>query len=129
MKLKTYVRQLEIINCDYEQKVRAVRDFLQASVDHAQWSIKGWVHESSFDDFEKGLVRTWQNLKGKTDISLSNHNDITKGKYLYSECLLHRATLQGLEVPNHFTPGSFHKLSDKEEPLQLEKTKQRWTQN
>lgn len=114
LKLKTYIRQLEIISCDYEQKIRAVRDFLQASVDRTQWSIKGWVHESSFDDFENGLIRTWENLKRRTDISFSDRDDITKGMYLYSECSLHRATLEGLEVPDHFTPGSFHKLSDKE---------------
>jgi len=115
LKLKTYVRQLEIIGCDYNEKVRAVSDFLRASADRTQWSVKGWVHDSSFDEFENSLVRTWENQKRKTDIIMSSHKHIEKGQYLYSECSLHQAKLEGLEVPSHFTPGSFHALAEKEE--------------
>ena len=112
LKLRTYVRQLEIIDYDYEAKIRAVTDFLKASVDRTRWGEKGWVVDSSFDEFEDGLVRTWTNLKRKTDIGLSHKDDIEKGQYLYAECLDHKAKLEGLEIPNHFTPGSFHALSD-----------------
>ncbi len=72
------------------------------------------VVDSSFDEFEDGLVRTWTNLKRKTDIGLSQKDDLKKGQYLYADCLDHKAKLEGLEIPNHFTPGSFHALSDKE---------------
>jgi len=113
--LKTYVHQLEIIDCDYEEKVRAITDFNRASTDRTQWGVKGFVHESSFDEFERGLVRTWGNLRRKTDISLSKHADTEKGKYLYAECSNHQAILEGFTVPDHFTPGSFHALADKEE--------------
>ena len=113
--LRTYVRQLEIIDCEYDQKISAIIDFLRASTDRTQWSVKGLVHESSFDEFEKGLIRTWRNLKNRTDIALSQREDIEKGKYLYAECSNHHATLEGLTVPNHFTPGGFHALADKKE--------------
>lgn len=112
LKLRTYVRQLEIIDCNYDDKIRAVTDFLKASVDRTQWGEKGWVSDSSFDEFEDGLVRTWTNLKRKTDIGLSPKGDIEKGQYLYADCSDHKAKLEGLEIPNHFTPGSFHALSD-----------------
>jgi hypothetical protein len=72
------------------------------------------VFDSSFDEFEDGLVRTWTNLKRKTDIRLSHKDDIEKGQYLYADCSDHKAKLEGLEIPNHFTPGSFHALSDGE---------------
>ncbi len=112
---QTYIRQLDIIDCDYDEKIRAIKDFLQASINRTQWSVRSWVDESSFAEFEQGLLRTWQNLKRKTNIVLSHNNDSDKGKYLYSECLLHQAMLEGLAVPEHFVPGSFHALADKEE--------------
>lgn len=112
LKVKTYVRQLVIIEADDEQKIRAVTDFLRASVDRTQWGVKGLVHESSLDEFEEALLRTWDNHKRKTDIKLAGHPDIQKGHYLYLECSSHQAMLEGLQVPPHFTPGSFHALAD-----------------
>lgn len=112
LRLRMYVRQLELIESGDGDKIRAVTDFLKASSDRTNWSERGLVHESSFDDFEEGLVRSWGNLKRKTDISLSDRGAIARGQYLYSECSEHEAKLEGLEVPKHFVPGSFHALSD-----------------
>jgi hypothetical protein len=112
-KLRTYVRQLELIDSSDDDKIRAIIDFLKAAIDRTQWSIKGYVDESSFKEFEEGLQRVWQNLKTKVDIALKGRNDVELGKALYAECSIHHATLEGLETPNHFTPGSFHALADK----------------
>src|SRR4029453_16301611 len=48
--LRTYVRQLELIESDDIDKIRAVTDYLKASSDRTQWSKKGLVHDSSFDE-------------------------------------------------------------------------------
>lgn len=112
LRVRAYVRQLDIIDADDEQKIKAVKDYLRASVDRTEWSVRGLVHESSFDEFEEVLERTWDNNKRKTDIFLTGHSPIEKGQYLYLECSCHQATLEGLQVPPHFTPGSFHLLSD-----------------
>ena len=114
LSLRVYVRQLELIKCDDTDKIRAVTDFLKASSERTQWSEKGLVHESSFNEFEDELVRTWQNLRKKGDITLSGRDEVQKGQYLYAECSEHQSRLEGLEVPRHFTPGSFHALSDDE---------------
>jgi hypothetical protein len=112
-RLRTYVRQLEIIREEDEHKIRAIADYLRAEVDRTHWAEKGYVHELSFDEFEKNLQRTWINLKTKTDIALAGHNEVERGKYLCSECEMHHALLEGLDLPPHFTPGSFHALSDR----------------
>ena len=112
LRVRTYVRQLDIIDVDDEEKMRAVRDFLRASVDRTQWSVQGLVHESSFDEFADILIRTWTSHKTKTDIALAGHPAIQRGKYLYAECSTCQAKLQDLVVPPHFTPGSFHRLAD-----------------
>ena len=112
-RLRTYVLQLEFIQEEDEHKIRAITDYLRAEADRTHWAVKGDVHEKSFDEFEENLHRTWINLKTRTDIALSGHNEVEKGKYLCSECEMHDALLEGLALPPHFTPGSFHALSDR----------------
>lgn len=112
--LRRYVQQLEIIDLGEDEKIQAVIDFFKASVDRTFWSKKGWVHEESFNEFEDNLIRTWTNLRRKVAIQLKDHPDKEKGQVLYVDCSLHQASLEGLETPSHFIPGSFHSLSDKE---------------
>ena len=112
--LRKYVCQLEIIASTDDQKIRAITDYLKASVDRTQWSVKGLVFDTSFDEFEKGLVRAWESLKVKTFLGHKDATEEQKGQLLYSECSLHRASLQNMETPDHFVPGSFNALSDVE---------------
>ena len=112
LRLKDYVRQLELIECDDDDKLEAVRDFLMASVNRTHWSEQGIVHDSSFDEFEENLVRTWKNNKRAANVEAAGRDDVNKGQLVYSKCSAHQAKLEGFEVPSHFTPGSFHALSD-----------------
>jgi hypothetical protein len=112
--LRKYVRQLEIINSSDGHKIRAITDYLKASIDRTQWSTKGLVFDTSFDEFEDTLVRAWENLKTRTFLGNENKTEVEKGQLLYSECSLHRANLQNMETPAHFVPGSFNALADVE---------------
>lgn len=114
LKIKTYVRQLEIVDSNKEDKIRAIIDFFKSTADRARWSAQGLIHETSFDEFEDGLRRTWDNLKTKNSITLNNKTEIEQGRHLYAECSLHKGRLEGYELPEHFIPGSFHLLSDQE---------------
>ena len=44
--LRPYVRQLELIDCDDDEKFHAINDFLLASVDRTNWSKAGLVSVS-----------------------------------------------------------------------------------
>lgn len=110
--IKVYVAQLELIGCDEEKKIQAVTDFLRSSVDRTKWSALGWIVESSLDDFEQRLLRAWDNIRSKTDIALKDASEIQRGASLYSECCLFQVTMDGLQIPYYFVPGSFHLLAD-----------------
>jgi len=110
--LQTYIRQLELIECAPEQKICAINDYICASINRVEWVRKGIVNRESFDELEERLRRTWKNTQSKTNIQLSNKNDIEKGTYLYSECSNYQTDLEGLSVPPPFIPGSFHALAD-----------------
>lgn len=112
LRLRDYVRQLGLIECDDDDKLEAVRDFLMASVNRTRWSEQGLIHDSSLDEFEENLVRTWKNNKRVANVEAAGRDDVIKGQLLYSKCSAHQAKLEGFEVPSHFTPGSFHALSD-----------------
>jgi hypothetical protein len=112
LKFRKYVRQLEIIEADDNQKMRAVKDYLLSSADRTLWSSKGLVHQNSFNGFESKLIRIWENLKQKTEIVLKDRTAVERGMYLYSDCGNQELQLERLEVPAHFTPGSFHALAD-----------------
>lgn len=109
---KTYLQQLELIDADYDDKLRAISDYLMASVNRAEWAERDIVHESSFDDLIENLMRTWENKKSDIEILNAALPEKSRGKLLYNGCFNHSALLEGNPVPEHFIPGSFHALSD-----------------
>ena len=110
--VRRYIRQLDIIDIDFEGKLRAANDFLRASVDRSVWADKGLVNSTSFDDFEQCLVRTWEAKRLAVSVQAADKPEPDMGRLLYAECLACQHQLEGLSVPPHFTPGCFHELAD-----------------
>jgi hypothetical protein len=110
--LHIYVLQLELIEADDEDKLRAISDFLWAATDRTEWSSMGLVNKTSFSDFEEDLKRTWKNLDNQGRLLHAGLDAVARGGLLFSECAKYKGKLEGLEVPSHFTPGSFHALAD-----------------
>jgi hypothetical protein len=109
---RTYVRQLQIVQCDDDDLVRAVHDYLRSVSHRTNWSEDGDVIESSFDEFERGLDRAWKSQKSVVDIEQKALADEARGRLLYAKCQQLRVPLQGMEVPDFFVPGSFHTMAD-----------------
>jgi hypothetical protein len=109
---RTYVRQLQIIDTEYERQVEAVTDYLRSSADRTIWSARGLVHKDSFTEFERDLRSAWQNLKTEADLTCINPTEVNKGRLLYSKCCRHTATLQNMDISSSFTRGSFHTLAE-----------------
>jgi hypothetical protein len=109
-----YVRQMAIVDFENEHLTDAVVEYLRASADRAAWSLRGDVLEESFDQYQQELLRAWRRNKSATDIAHSGKSEKTIGQALYLRCMELRHPLQRMEVPDHFTPGSFHALADKQ---------------
>lgn len=107
-----FVRQLDLIEIAYDEKLSAISDYLMACADRAQWSKLGEVHESSFEALNGDLCRVWGNLHRAVGIEASSKSETDRGQLLHSRCLLHKARLQGMEVESHFVPGCFHMLAN-----------------
>jgi hypothetical protein len=115
LEVRKYVRQLDLIQAEDDEKVRAVIDFLKAEADRVEWARRGEVHRSSMDAFQADLLATWRTQKRRCDILHRDRSDIEKGMLLYCDCSLHRASIEGVPAPDHYCRGSLHALAD--EPL------------
>lgn len=110
--VRTYVRQLELIEYSDEDVIEAINNFLRASAERAAWSEAGIVHEISFDDYEESLVAYWKNKRAVHRVIHKSLSGVECGQLLLADCGMHQQKLQGLEVPSFFTSGSFHALAE-----------------
>jgi hypothetical protein len=112
---RTYIQQLELIECNYDQMLSAASAFLRAAADRVRWSDEGFVHEAGWKDYETALRQQWESHRGITAITHKTLTPVEQGKVVFHQCCACVAHLQGALPPAHFTPGSFHALSDHEE--------------
>jgi hypothetical protein len=107
-----FVRQLELIEADYDEKLEAVSDYLRACWDRTSWSIEGDVHEESFKILDDDLCRLWKNVRKEKLIERAGTSPVSQGQLIFSGCMKHQAQVQGMFPPSHFVPGCFHRLAD-----------------
>jgi hypothetical protein len=110
--VRTYVRQLELIEYSEEDVIESINNFLRASAERAAWSKAGIVHDNSFDDYEESLIAYWKNKRTAHRVIHKSLTGVERGQLLLADCGMHQQKLQGLEVPAFFTPGSFHALAE-----------------
>jgi hypothetical protein len=116
LRLRRYVRQLELIELDDDVKTRAVMDYLRAEVDRVQWSKQLRVTEKDLSNFENELVQVWSTKKQLCSIRNTGKPEVVHGVDLYSECSLHHVRIGGADPPEHFCRGSLHELADRRVP-------------
>jgi hypothetical protein len=112
LQMRTYVRQLALIELDDDEKIAAVTDFLKAEVDRVEWARQGRVLEDAYDGFEIELHAAWRNHQRRCEVAHAARTEVDRGKLLYSDCFEHQVRLEQAIVPPHFCRGSFHKLAD-----------------
>jgi hypothetical protein len=110
--IKIYIGQLDIINCDYTDKIEAINDYLRASTNRTLWANRGYISYDSFEDYEKELIIKWNNKKTIIELSHKNLTASERGKLLYFQCKEDKVNINHLSVPSFFTPGCYHALSD-----------------
>jgi len=112
--LRVYVEQLDIVNCDYTDKIEAVSDYLRASANRTAWAEKGDISKDAVSSFSEELVRIWNNKKKILDITQKNTEENERGQLLYFECKDKQIDMGSFIAPTFFTSGCFHALADDE---------------
>jgi len=109
---EVFVRQLELIDADFDDKLEAVSDYLRACWDRTFWSAEGDVHEDSFKLLDDDLRRIWKNIRREKLAENANSVETVQGKLIYAGCMQHQTQVQAMVPPPHFVPGCFHRLAD-----------------
>jgi hypothetical protein len=108
----TFIRQLEIIEVNEEDRVRAVSDFLRTSADKSVWAESGLVFEGSLREWDDDLVRRHGLICGEVSDVYAAKNAPFRGRQSYRRCAQLQAPLDGRAVPGHFVHGCFNALAD-----------------
>ncbi len=109
--LRPFVKQLNLVEWSEDSLFTAISQFLNTKVNIIQYGQRGYVNRKSLIEFEAALKALWQNLRD--EVGLTGPDDAAKrGKLLALRCLKERRKLEGFELPDDFTPGSFHMLAD-----------------
>lgn len=112
--LRRYLEQLDIVECDYTEKIEAINDYLRASTNRTIWAKRGDISDGSLTSYQETLIKKWDtkrkilSLKNKS-LNLSPEE---LGKLLYLECKDEPVNIDHLYVPDFFTAGCYHALSD-----------------
>ena len=109
---EVFVRQLDLIDADFDEKLKAVSDYLRACWDRTKWSTEGEVHEDSFELLDDDLCRLWKNIREEKLIENAEKEQTAQGRLIYYGCLQRRIQVQAMVPPPHFVPGCFHRLAD-----------------
>lgn len=112
LRKRIYIRQLQLIESEERDLVRAVGDYLRAAADRTSWSERGDVLEPSFQEFADKLQRHWENRKRLAEIELAGRKELDIGRAVCAKCMELQIQLQGMEIPAYFTPGSYHSLAE-----------------
>lgn len=109
----TFIRQLELIEIEHEDRLRAVSDFFRTSADKADWAERGFIFPGSLETWDGELVTRHGIVRGDVTDLHGHHPPSVQGRLVYRQAMQHQAPLEGRAVPAHFTRGSFHELADR----------------
>ncbi len=108
-----YIKQLNLIDVRYEDKISAVKAFLRTSIDKTEWAERGLITSISFKEYQNNLIEKWNNSKNLIEVEEPTDNYEFLGKKLYFTCLSDNSIkLQGKELPSHFTKGEYNNLAN-----------------
>ncbi|WP_417873941.1 ABC-three component system protein [Xanthomarina gelatinilytica] len=113
-KTENFVKQLEHIDADEDEKIMAINDYLRASSEKTRFAKEANITIQDWRQFEENLVDRWSMIF-KPTCKLSNSlSDEKKGYEIYYKTLTHKEKLCGIETEqNYTTRGAYHRLANK----------------
>lgn len=107
-----FIKQLNLIKINEDERVRAVSDFLRSSADKASWAEAGLVFKQGLEEWDVELVRRQGLVRGEVSDIHSNKEPYIQGRITYRQCAQMQAPLDGRVVPGHFVHGCLNSLAD-----------------
>ncbi len=110
-----YLKQLDAVDCDVDDTLEAVSDFLRAKVNRDKWIENEIIDEDIASDFQAKLLLFWSNQKKRIKITERNLSENVQGRLLLLDCKNRQETIRDMHPPTSTIAGTYHALAD--EPL------------
>ncbi len=107
-----YLKQLDAIDCDVDDTLEAVSDFLRAKVNRYKWIENEIIDENVADDFQNKLLAFWKNQKKRIELTENNSNENHRGQMLLLDCKNRQETIRDMHPPSATIAGAYHALAD-----------------
>ena len=108
---KTYLRQLQIIDLEYDDQLIAINDYLKAAANRTMWAANEDVLKRYYEDLQ-GRWRTKRNL---IEMDKAEWEEAKRGKYLYYMCQNEEIYNSIIMMPRSFKNGCYHELADQQQ--------------
>lgn len=112
---KTYIRQLQIIDLDYDAQLTAINDYLKAFANRTMWAVKGDINEEILQNFYKDLEERWKIKKNIIEMDKDGWEETRRGQYLYYKCQEEDVNMGPIVTPRSFKNGCYHELADQQQ--------------
>ncbi len=109
---KRYLEQLQIIDCDYSEKLEAINDYLRASSNRTIWAVKGYLSDNSLSTYEEELIKKWTNERKIISLTERDISAEEQGQLLYYKCRNNSISNAQFHAPSFFISGCYHALSN-----------------
>ena len=112
---KTYIRQLQIIDLDYDAQLTAINDYLKAFANRTMWAVKGDINEEILQNYYKDLEGRWKTKKNIIEMDKDEWEEAKRGRYLYYKCQDEDVNMGVMVTPRSFKNGCYHELADQQQ--------------
>lgn len=112
---KTYIRQLQIINLDYDEQLIAINDYLKAAANRTLWALKGDINKEILQCYYEDLERRWKTKKNIIEMDKDEWEEEKRGKYLYNKCQDEDVNIGIMMTTRSFKNGCYHELADQQQ--------------
>ncbi len=108
-----YVKQLQEIECDADEIIGAIHDYLNAVAKRTNMAMAGYLTYPQLDQLDQSLQNRWENIFKLIQLKHKKDTDIEKGKICLYETMQCDTAIGEYPLRNHFvTRGSYHALSN-----------------
>lgn len=108
-----FVKQLDLILAQEDEKLKAIQDFLRAKREKHNYAINANITKQHLDDYEDGLKENWsQNFTRHRRLNREAPVDV--GYAIYSDTIQHKGKLAGIEPTySYLSNGTYHQMANK----------------
>lgn len=115
-KQKIYVEQLKAINCNEEELLDAIHDYIRAGSEKNRYAKEFEITSAKFDEYYKDLKAYWKNISAPRFRIKEQFTDEDIGYKVYNEATIYKGKLNKQEPEQSYTyKGAFHFLANESE--------------